>query len=471
MRQNSELGMRNAEWLRRCIVAMLVFLPAALYAKAPAQEEGILRLSLQDCIDYALRHSDTVKNARLNISRQDAQNNQIRALAYPRINGTGQVTYYPYQQQTLIPAAILGKDSVTGQFRDGYVSLPFVPRWGANIGLSGSQTLFDGTLLVALKARRTIMEVARQAEKLTEEGVRYQVQRAYYAIVIGQEQFRNISAFLATARDVSHDLEVLYNTGFAEKIDVDRSSVQVTNLETDSIRTAGLLETGMQALKFTIGMEIEQPVMLTDTSLTENMRTAAELLTEQLEYTRLTQYNLATTALTLDEAQLRRYQLAAYPTLNFFANTGYQYGSNNFSDLTRFRQNYLFSNLIGIQLNVPIFNGFQRVNQVREARINVEKTKNNIHQLKLALDFQAAQSQTTLKNALLAAEKQRRNVALSNTVLDLARKKFKAGVGSNLEVNQAQTDLLLSQNNYYSALLDVVNAQAETQRSLGGFTQ
>ena len=451
--------------LVKCAFALALVLPAI--ARAEPVSQDVIQLSLQDCINYALRHSDTIKNARLNIRRQDVQNNQIKALALPRINGTGQLSYYPYQQQTLVPASIFGRDSITGQFPEGYRSVPFTPRWGANVGLSGSQPLFDGTLLVALKARRTIMEVARQAAKLTEEGVKYEVQRAYYAIVIGQEQYRNINTFLSTARDVSHDLEVMYNTGFAEKIDVDRSSVQVTNLETDSIRTAALLETGMQALKYTIGMDIDQPIALTDTSLTENLRTAAELLTDQLEYTRVTRYNLVTTSLQLDEAQLRRYQLAAYPTLSFFANTGYNYGSNNFSDLTRLRQNYLFSNLIGIQLNVPIFNGFLRTNQVREARINIEKTKNNIHLLKLALDFQAAQSQTTLRNSLLAAEKQRRNVALSSTVLDLARRKFKAGVGSNLEVNQAQTDLLLSQNNYFSALLDVVNAQADVQRALG----
>jgi outer membrane protein TolC len=430
---------------------------AALAPAAQAQRS----MSLQDCIDYAMQHSDTIKNARLNILRQDAVNDQVRALALPRINGQAQLQYYPVPQKMLVPAAFAGGSE------DGYIPVQFTPSYGATAGLSGSQPLFDGTLLVALKARNTIMEVARQAAKLSEEDLKYQIQRAYFAIVIGQEQFRNINGFLATARDMAQDFEGLYKAGFAEKIDVDRSNVQVTNLETDSIRTAAMLETGEQGLKFIIGMEIDEPIVLTDTSLANNLRSAAELLTEQLEYTRRTEYNLLNTSLKLDEAALRRYQLSAYPSLSLFANSGYNYGSNNFQDLTRFRQNYLFSTLVGLQLNVPIFNGFLRTSQMREARINIEKTKNNIHRLKLALDFQAGQSQTTLKNALLAAEKQRRNVALGNTVLDLARRKFKAGVGSSLEVNQAQTELLLSQNNYYSALLDVVNAQADVQRALG----
>lgn len=118
---------------------------------------------------------------------------------------------------------------------------------------------------------------------------------------------------------------------------------------------------------------------------------------------------------------------------------------------------------------MPIFNGFLRRNQVAEARIDIEKGENNIHALKQALEFQTTQSQTTLQNALLAANSQKRNMELAESVLTLARKKYKAGVGSNLEVNQAQGDLLQSQNNYYSALLDVVNAQADVQKALGDF--
>ena len=56
---------------------------------------------------------------------------------------------------------------------------------------------------------------------------------------------------------------------------------------------------------------------------------------------------------------------------------------------------------------------------------------------------------------------------LANDVLDLAQKKYKAGVGSNLEVTQAQTDLLRSQNNYFSALLDIINAEADLKKALG----
>jgi len=436
---------------------------------ASAQKEALATpLSLQDCIDFAMHNADTIKNARLAIRKQNEENNQIKAGALPRINGKGEFDDFVNPQQSLLPLGFIdGKPEDLNKF----TPVQFSPKYTANTSLTGNQALFDGTLLVALKARKTVMEVATQAAKLTEENVKYSIQKAYFAVIVGIQQQKTLAISLATAREMMHDVDALYKAGFEEKIAVERTQVQLTNLETDSLRTASLLETGKQALKYTIGMDINQPVELTDTSITDNVNTAIVLVTEELDYAKRTEYQLSLGTIKLLDYNLKRYQLAAYPTLNAFGNMGYNYGSNTFSDLTKFNGTYLFSSLVGLQLNVPIFNGFLRRSQVNEAKIDLELAKNRLHLLKQSLDFQTAQAQTTLKNALLAVNKQKLNLELSNSVLDLSRKKAKAGVGSNLEVNQAQTDLLLSQNNYYTALLDVINAQADVQKALGMFAQ
>jgi outer membrane protein TolC len=123
--------------------------------------------------------------------------------------------------------------------------------------------------------------------------------------------------------------------------------------------------------------------------------------------------------------------------------------------------------MLGVTMNAPIFNGFVRSHQIRESRLNVEKTKNSIDNLKLAVGLQAANSRSNLKNSMLQVQSQKRNLDLANDVLDLAQKKYKAGVGSNLEVTNAQTELLRSQNNYFAALLDVINSEADLRKALG----
>lgn len=436
------------------------------FATSTTLSDQPLRLSLQDCMDYAMQHSDTMQNARMSILKQEAVNNQIRSAALPHVNGSGQFSDYVHAQEMLVPMSFFTQNPSDA---DKYAPVQFSPSMTANLGIAASQPLFDGSVLVALKARKAAMEAVRDAATLSEENMRYNIQKAYYAVIIGEQQFRTLTASLQTARSMMHDVEVLYKTGFAEKIDINRSEVQITNLETDSIRTAAMLETGRQALKYTIGMDIRQPIILTDTSISENIQDAAALLAEQLDLSKRTEISLGKTMVQLMEHNLKRYQLSALPTLNVFGNMGYNYGSNTFDDLTRFRKNYLFAAVVGLQLNVPLFNGFARSNQVREARIDLEMAKNRLDLMKQGLEFQMAQAHTSLRNALLAAEKQRRNLDLASEVVDLAGKKFKAGVGSSLELNQAQTDLLMAQNNYYSVMLDVVNAQSDVQKALGRF--
>lgn len=232
------------------------------------------------------------------------------------------------------------------------------------------------------------------------------------------------------------------------------------------MRIDNMLTVSEQMLKYQIGMDISTPIVLTDTAIDKRREDALSLLTADKDYDRVPEYKLMNISLQLNQYNLKRYKLAALPTLSGFWAYGTNYGAEEFTRILDFNK-YWASSTIGIQLNVPIFSGFMRQNQVKEAELNVEKSKNNIESVKQTIDFQSAMSRTTLKNAVLQAQSQHRNMDVANDVLDLARRKYKAGVGSNLEVTTAQTDALQSQTNYFSALLDVINAEADLKKALG----
>ncbi len=463
----------------RQIFLSLAFITCGIFTltKVNAQSDGNpVPLSLEDCMNYALKHNYAIKNSKLDVKIQQAQNNEVTAAAYPKISGKAELDDYVNPLMSFFPTGQFGTllDSLlhvspppgTASAANQYSAIQISPKYAGSLGLSGSQTLFDGTVLVALQARKTVMELARQGSEVTEENVRYNVTRAYGALVIAYRQYNIISSSLKYARDMYHDLEVTQQNGMAEKIDVERSSVQVTNLATDSMRIGNMLVLSEAALKYDIGMDINTPIILTDTNLEERKQAALGLLNEEQDYGRVPEYNLLKTQMIADEYNLKRYKLAGLPTLSIFGNAGYNYSSNDFNQMFK-GSNYLFNFLAGVQLNVPIFNGFMRTNQVEEARLNIEKVRNNIDNEKLTIDFQEAQARTSLRNAILQAQSQNRNLGIAGDVLDLAQKKYKAGVGSNVEVTQAQTDQLTAQNNYFSALLDVINAEADLKKALG----
>ena len=434
-------------------IAGIILSASAARAQQPVQ------LSLKDCMDYAIKHNYSIKNAQLDVQIQHAQNNETVAGAYPHINGKAELDDYLNPQKNFIDGSYFG---APGQV----IGLPFSLNYAGLASISGSQLLFDGSVFIALKARNSAMELARQSGQVTEETVRYNVYKAYNSLVIAYRQYDIIKSSLSYARSLEHDITITQQNGFAEKIDVERTKVQVLNLATDSLKVGNLLTVSEQMLKYQMGMDLGKEIILTDTVVDNRKQEALSLLSTEEQYDRVPEYNVLNTTLILNQYNLKRYQLTAIPTLNAFGAMGYNYGANKLENVMSF-SNYAFNSVVGLQLNVPIFNGFMRTNQVSEAKLNIEKSKNNIENMKQTIDFHAAQSKTALKNAILEVQSQRGNMELSADVLDLAQKKYKAGVGSNLEVNQAQTDHLQAQNNYFSALLDVINAEADLKKALG----
>lgn len=415
-------------------------------------------LSLAEALNFAIHNNISLKNAKLDVLIQKAQNAQVESSAYPSINAKGDFTDYIDPMKSFVPGDFFGAPGT-------FIPVQFTPKYASGASMSGSQIIFDGSLFIALAARKELIKLATERGKLTEEDVKLKVQKAYYALVLAQKQFGILKSSLANAREMANDLDVMRKNGFVEKIEVDRTQVQLNNLASDSMRIDNLLAVSEQLLKYQMGMDLQEAIVLTDTVLENHILNAAAMTAIEADYESRTEYKVLASSLRLNEFNLKRYKNAALPTLRANGGMGYNFSTNKFSDI--FRSQYIWSSYIGLTLNIPIFNGFLQRNQVKETKYNIEKSKNDIENIKLTIDFQTENAKTVLRNALIQVENQKRNLTLSNSVLDLARRKYKEGVGSNIEVTQAQTDFLQAQNNYFNSLLDIINAEADLQKALG----
>ncbi len=428
---------------------------------AKAQDGAPQKLSLQDCMDYALQHNYTIKNSQLDILIQEAQNGQTASIAYPNVVAKAEFDDFIRPQRSFINAkAFGGPDAIT--------SVAFTVPYAASTGISASQLIFDGSAIVALQARKMALELARNNASVTAQSVRYNIFKAYFALAVGYKQREILTKSLLTGRSMLQELIVVNQSGFAEKIDVQRTNVQINNLQNDSASLENGIRLYEYALKFSMGMDIKTPITITDIELEGHARTAADLLLEGTNYDNLPSYTALKTVKILNEYNLRRYHLSALPSLVAFGAYGTNYGSDKFSDMFKFNR-YEANATFGLQLNLPIFAGFQRVFHVKETKLNIEKVKNNIDNLKLAIDFTAEEARGSLKNLLIQLKSQTENMNLAGEVVDLAQKKYKAGVGSNLEVTTAQAELLKAQNSYFSTVLNIINAEGDLKNALGKF--
>ncbi|HTN46200.1 MAG TPA: TolC family protein [Flavipsychrobacter sp.] len=430
---------------------------SAGFFNASAQDQTV-NISLKDALDYTAKNNIQIKNSKLDVLIQIAKNAQVTAAAYPKLNGSAQFMDYIDPMKALIPGDFVGQPGT-------FIPVQFSPKYSSNANINASQILFDGSVVVALQARKTVVELAEQAGKLTEVEIKYNVQKAYYSLAIAHRQFDILKSSISFARTMAGELSVMKDEGFVEKIDVDRANVQVNNLVSDSLRTANLLEVSEQLLKYQMGMDIKTPIRLVDTNMNEYVLQANSIIREETDYDNRYDYLLSKTQLKGNEFNLKRYKLAALPSLVANGSMGYNYGSNYFNEM--FKSKYIWSSYVALQLNVPIFNGFQRTNQVRETKLDILKSKNNIEFKKQSIDFETSTARATLKNNLLQFENEKRNLELANSVLELARIKYKEGVGSSLEVTQAQTEFLRAQGNYFNTMLNIITSEADLQKALG----
>jgi outer membrane protein len=152
------------------------------------------------------------------------------------------------------------------------------------------------------------------------------------------------------------------------------------------------------------------------------------------------------------------------PKLIFNASYANSYQNNSFGNLYSTAYPVGF---IGLSLNVPIFSGFQRSNQVKQAAITVQKAENTMFHLKNALSLQASQAKIIYTNGLRSLNNQKANQALAQEVLRVTRIKYQQGVGSSIEVTQAQTALQDADNKYIQGLYQALVSKVDLDKAYG----
>ncbi|RZL02361.1 MAG: TolC family protein, partial [Pedobacter sp.] len=345
----------------------------------------------------------------------------------------------------------------------GKIPVQFGVKYQSSVGLELNQLLFDGSYLVGLQASRTFKELSNKALKRTRIETAVAVTKAYYSVLVSNEQLSLIDANLSSLNKSLNDTKQFFKNGFAEQIDVDRLTVLVNNLETEKQNVINLLALNVNLLKFQMGMSIGSTLTLTD-KISDINSIGLTVEPSATAYRNRIEYSLLETQKRLNELDLKRYKSQYLPTLSGFANTSANYQDNTFKSLY---DPSFPTTVIGLRLNVPIFSGFQRLYQVRNAKLEVVKAENNLINLEQSISLEVSQAETVFKNGQRSLANQQRNMDLAKEVVRVSKIKYEQGVGSSLEVTTAETSLKEAQNNYITALYDILINRVNLDKALG----
>lgn len=437
-------------------ITLIVVLAVFVAQNLGAQEK--YEFSAAQAVDYAKKNSMQVKNALLDIRIRQQGNREITSAAFPQVNGSVNLTKYIDLPTSLIPGEFFGGAPGT------FIPVQFGTEYNGTYGVTIDQLLFDGQVFVGLQARRASIDFYTMAEQVTEEQIKANVYKVYWQLVVGQRQIATIDANIARAEKLLSDTRALFENGFAEKLDVDKTTVTLANLRTEKTRVENTLKTGYIGLKYLMGMPVKSELVLTDSLSDESIKDG--LLTDSVRYPDRKEFQLLETQIRLNKYDIKRHQFTYIPKVSLVGNYSRNAQRNDF-DFFKGGRDWFTITYIGLNLNVPIFDGFAKDSRIKSARLALQKTENQLADLKNQIDQEVDQAIITIRNAIVTLDLQKQNMELANSVYNQTKVKYDNGLGSNLEITVAETDLRTAQTNYYTALYDAIVARIDYLKAIG----
>jgi outer membrane protein len=447
--------------------------------------------TLQQCIDYALENAVSVKNAALDQEIAQARVNETIGIGLPQIKGEASILHNEklprFFSTYAVAQAFGGTDAngdpllvIPGAEPDDILASPqfFQLKSSGDVNVSINQIIFNGSYLVGLKASKTYKELSYRAAIQNKEKVVQQVIKAYYTVLINKERAALFTSNIGRVDSLLKNTRAMFENGFAESIDADRIQVQLNNLVAERDKFLNIEQLGLALLKFQMNYPMADPIQVVGNIEDLQTQVRSQNVVEDVDYKARPDYQSLEVNKRLQELNVKNKFSANLPSLNAFYKYGYLTQSPNISGIFKTNSTfaetdaygadkwYSYSNY-GLSLSIPIFSGLQNKYKVQQEKIALNKINNDFVNLKSAIDLEVKQSLINYDNALKSLNAQQQNIVLAEKVARVTRIKYEQGVGSNLEVTDAEDSLRQAQTNYYNALFDAMVAKTDLDKAYG----
>ena len=430
--------------MRDNVLKLGLFLLTLLLALPGRAQGGSQKVSfsLAEAQQYAVEHNRTLANASLDVQKAQAVKWQRIASMLPQVTASSSYSNSLGYKMDLGPMKISMTPYMTFNI-------------STTIGLSGAQIVSLGIADISRRMADITMEK-------TERQIADQVETLYFSALVTEETLRLLHENLASMQKLHAITQNSVDVGVAEQTDADQLQVQVATMESTIKTTERSLEMVYNSLRLQLCLEDNVDIVLTegiDDLL--NLRTTSDLLATEFDINDNYDYKLLKESTELARKQVALTGWTNGPTVSVY----HQYNRrHNFSDEAT--MNMTPPNMLGAQLNIPIFAFGKNYAAIKDARLAYKKQLNTLEDTELALNVQHSQLLYNLRSAIEKYEIQKQNVDVAKRVFDNIAKKYEYGVASSLDVTNSGTNLIAAQSSYVQSLLELVNAQISLEQLL-----
>jgi len=418
--------------MKRYVLLLLVLIGSAqpLYAAIP--------LTLDEAQGTALKNHPQIIEAKENLNGAEARTGQAVANYYPQIS--------------------IAADWSRG--RSYLTALQSAKTTEVNTeALYLKQIIYDfGRTSGAVEAARSNSAAADNALAITRQDVTLRVKNAFYLLLAAEKQVGAVTETVTSRAEVHRQAQEFFNQGIRARVDVARAEANLFTAKTALIRAENNRDIARLELANAMGMEslgeraLVEPPLIPVIPVPERSRAQQEAVQNRAELKQLTTLKSAA------YANLKTAKGSYLPILSGSANIGY--ADRDFPPTGNIWG-------VGLNLTMPLFSGFSSVEQVREVTANINGIEARLSNLKLQILKEVESAWLGGNEAAARMISTEKEVAAADESKMLAEGRYHEGVGSIIEVTDAQSQALDAQTAHIQSLYDYYTALARLDRAIG----
>ena len=462
-------------WTTKIGLALLLLVTGEVYS----QEKGAKAFSLKEAQEYGVQNAYAMRNATTDLSIAKKKILETTAIGLPQISGS-----LEYQDMLDIPTTLL-PDFITPAIigvNEGLYGLTkihpapetqfFPAKFGtqhnATIGGTLSQLIFSGEYIVGLQASRAFYQISAQTFQKTDIETRCTIAQNYYLVLMLTETKKILQDQTAAFEKTLYETDEALKNGFVEDITVDQLKINLQNLKNTINTMDRNVQNAKNLLKFQMGMDIAEEIVLKDSLPSLLTQTVAEILPPaEFRLANHIDYKMMETNEKLLLLSYKREQSTYLPTLAAFYTYQKRAMRNEF-DIFK-KGDWYPTSIIGVNMNIPIFSSGMKHFKVQQAKLSLEKMRVNKQQVAQALKMGAETARTNFNSSVEKFMTEKQNKELSSNIYKKTLIKFKEGLSSSTELTQIQSQYLTNLTNYYSAVYEMLTAKTNYDKANNNF--
>ncbi|MBL4664080.1 MAG: TolC family protein [Flavobacteriaceae bacterium] len=440
---------------------IFILLPIVLIATSTwAQSQKNYTFSLEEAITFALDSNFTAINARRDVAKAIKRKWEATATGLPQISAEIGYQNNIKQPVTLLPAEITGGEPGT------FTPVTFGTKQNANAVATLNQLIFDGSYLVGLQAARAFLDFSENANEKTQLEVRKGVINAYGSVLLSEELISIFEKNKTNLEKNIYETKKIYENGLIEEEDVEQLEITLLDVETQLNNVKRTSVIAREMFNVGLGIPTESNVNFTDDlDILANQNIQLELMESDINIEKNVDYKIAFNFTEQRSLEMKLEKSRALPTLSAFVNYGTQANSESFTFLNG-DQIWYQSSILGVKMNIPIFSSGLRSARTQQAKIALDQAETDLEETVQNIRLELNTSKSNYQLAIENYGNSKKNLSLAERIEGKNQIKFTEGLATSFELRQAQTQLYTAQQQYFNAMLEVINSKAQLETVL-----